>query len=181
MLALTLHPGKPPVADSVTVQWEWHGARQLWLRYHVEAALEQLELPGPSEQPGRRDGLWQTTCFELFLRVPGGHAYCEFNFSPSADWAAYAFSDTRTGQTDLALPEAPQIFSDARETHFALEVIVTLPDMLRGTGLDGALSAVIAEAVGPVSYWALHHPDPAKPDFHHPGCFVADLSPPSAL
>ena len=181
MLTMTPHPGKPPVADSVTVQCQWHGARQLWLRYHVEAALEQLELPGPSEQPERRDGLWQTTCFELFLRVPGGHAYHEFNFSPSADWAAYSFSDTRIGQAVLVLPEPPEIFGDASDTHFALEATLTLPDLLRATELEGALSAVIAEKVGPVSYWALHHPDSAKPDFHHPGCFVADLSPPSAL
>lgn len=178
MLALIPHPAKPPVADSVTVRWEWHGRRQLWLRYHVEAALEQLEVATPNGQPKRSDGLWQTTCFELFLRVPGAQTYYEFNFSPSADWAAYAFTDTRTGQADLALPESPEIFSDASDTHFALEATLTLPDLLRGNALDGALSAVVAETVGLVSYWALHHPDPAKPDFHHPGCFVADLSPP---
>ena len=179
MLALTPHPGEPPVANSVTVQWEWHEARRLWLRYHVEAALEQLELPGPSGRAKRKDGLWQTTCFELFLRTPGGHAYCEFNFSPSQDWAAYSFTDTRTGQADLALPRPPEIFGEASDTHFALEATLTIPDILRGTALGGALSAVVAEKVGLTSYWALHHPDPAKPDFHHPGCFVADLSPPS--
>ena len=178
MLALTPHPGKSSVANSVTVQWEWHGERRLWLRYHVEAPLGQLELPTPVDEPEHTDGLWQTTCFELFLRVPGAHAYHEFNFSPSKDWAAYSFTDTRTGQAALALPDTPEIFSDASDSHFALEATVAMPSSLCDTALDGGLSAVIAEKVGLRSYWALHHPGPANPDFHHPGCFVADLSPP---
>lgn len=178
MLALTPHPGSPPAADSVIVAWEWQDERLLWLRYHAEIPLKQLELPNPSTHPQRLDGLWQTTCFELFLRMPGDDAYAEFNFSPSRDWAAYAFMDTRAGQSALTLPQAPKIFVDASDSHLALEATVTLPDILQGTELDGALSAVITEKVGPKSYWALHHPDPRKPDFHHPSCFVANLSPP---
>jgi hypothetical protein len=37
------------------------------------------------------------------------------------------------------------------------------------------LSAVLEETDGTKSYWALTHPNPEKPDFHHPGCFVARL------
>jgi hypothetical protein len=177
MPVLMPHPSKPPVADSVSVQWEWDGTRRLRLRYHVKAALQQLELSGPRDKPERRDGLWRTTCFELFLRAPGDQAYYEFNFSPSADWAAYAFTNTRSGQAELALPQAPDISGRVSDTRFSLEATVTLPDILLGTALKGAVSAVIAGKVGSTSYWALHHPDPNKPDFHHPGCFVADLSP----
>lgn len=37
------------------------------------------------------------------------------------------------------------------------------------------LAAVIEENDGTKSYWALHHPDPEKPDFHHPDSFVLKL------
>jgi len=36
------------------------------------------------------------------------------------------------------------------------------------------LSAVIEEAGGGRSYWALAHP-PGKPDFHHSDCFALEL------
>ena len=42
-----------------------------------------------------------------------------------------------------------------------------------------ALSAVIEEASGTKSYWALAHP-PGKPDFHHSDAFVLDLFPSDA-
>lgn len=39
---------------------------------------------------------------------------------------------------------------------------------------EASLSAVIEEADGTISYWALAHPSD-KPDFHHPDSFVLDL------
>jgi hypothetical protein len=38
-------------------------------------------------------------------------------------------------------------------------------------------TAVIEEQGGVKSFWALSHPD-AKPDFHDPACFTAELAPP---
>ena len=43
------------------------------------------------------------------------------------------------------------------------------------TNWELGLSAVLEEKDGTKSYWALAHPDPEKPDFHDPGCFVAHL------
>jgi hypothetical protein len=37
------------------------------------------------------------------------------------------------------------------------------------------LSAIIEEASGQRSYWALAHP-PGKPDFHHPDSFALEVS-----
>jgi hypothetical protein len=34
---------------------------------------------------------------------------------------------------------------------------------------------VLEEQDGTKSYWAIAHPDPDKPDFHHPDCFAAQL------
>ncbi len=45
--------------------------------------------------------------------------------------------------------------------------------------LQLALSAVIEDKQGVLSYWALTHP-PGKPDFHHPDAFVLELERPEA-
>jgi hypothetical protein len=52
-------------------------------------------------------------------------------------------------------------------------------DRLSGSPRDSSwrlgLSALIEDASGRKSYWALAHP-PGKPDFHHADCFAYELS-----
>ncbi|HBR83499.1 MAG TPA: hypothetical protein DD861_04765, partial [Erythrobacter sp.] len=79
-----------------------HDANWLTLRWRIEAAHD-LVLPGFAGK-GRADGLWQTTCFELFLRPDGGTAYHEFNLSPSERWNAYRFSAPRDGMSEWPMP-----------------------------------------------------------------------------
>ena len=69
------------------------------LSYTLTGDINALVLPAKSE-PGRADDLWQTTCFELFLRGEGA-AYREYNFSPSGEWAAYAFDSYREGRREI--------------------------------------------------------------------------------
>lgn len=151
---------------------------RLWLRYHVDGPLEDLVLPDPAD-PTRTEGLWQTTCCELFLSRDGGPGYLEFNFAPSSKWAAYRFADYRAGAEDLPLAVAPEIALGASASHLALEVILDLPPEWQNSPLIAAVSAVIEEMDGTKSYWALQHP-PGKPDFHHPDCFQLPLGAPDA-
>ncbi len=146
---------------------------RLWLRFHAEGPLDALILPDPAP-PIRADGLWKTTCFEAFLRVPGSPAYIEFNLSPSGAWAAYRFDDYRAALADLPLAEVPDIGCDASDSHFALEAVLALPPEWAEQPLALGLSAVIEEVGGYKSYWALAHPRGA-PDFHHKDCFAAQL------
>ncbi len=44
-----------------------------------------------------------------------------------------------------------------------------------GQGLKLALSAVVEDDSGTLSYWALKHA-PGKPDFHHSDGFVLELT-----
>ncbi|MEO9600651.1 DOMON-like domain-containing protein [Parasphingorhabdus sp.] len=145
-------------------------AGTIWLRYHVAGKVEDIKLPDNLEQPERRDNLWQKSCFELFLREPGKERYCEFNFSPSGNWAAYGFSSYREGMAQIALAQIPEISMDVSETHLALEVTFGLPDIWTHDELDAGLSAVIEMQNGEKSLWALGHPA-GKPDFHHRDCF----------
>lgn len=136
----------------------------LTLVYTLSGNPAGLRIPAPAT-PGRTDGLWRHTCFEAFVMAEGGPGYREFNFSPSGEWAAYAFSAYRDGGTDLAVP-APAIA--CRREAGQLELIGQLPAaaLPEGARLRLGLSAVIEDAHGKVSYWALRHP-PGKPDFHH--------------
>ena len=170
-LNLVPHADAPPKAVrgvSVQVQRE---ARGLNLLYLVECPPEQLLVPQPAK-PYRADGLWQTTCFELFVR-DGGPGYREFNFSPSRQWAAYAFEGHRDGREPLAVDEAPSVLPMPEPFGLLLRSVLRLE---AGPNARFGLSAVIEEADGTKSYWALKHP-PGAPDFHHPDCFALELPP----
>jgi hypothetical protein len=161
--------------DALAAEWEWNGS-QLWLRYMLDMPLDSLALPSPAKRE-RAENLWQTTCFELFVRKPGDHRYAEFNFSPSSQWAAYAFAGYRDLLDNVAMREVPQIDLDAGKDWLNVEVILKLPEPWADAALEIGLSAVIEEADGTKSYWALAHPD-GKPDFHHPDCFALSLPAP---
>jgi hypothetical protein len=170
-LSLVAHPQTPPRAvKSVTVQL--HRERGLDLLYVVECDPARLVLP-PLQKPHRADGLWQTTCFELFVR-DGGQAYREFNFSPSSQWAAYGFRNYRAGRNPLALDEPPQAKLLPLEPN-ALRLRASIATALAPSARIG-LSAIVEEADGTKSYWALAHPD-GPPDFHHPDGFAIELPP----
>lgn len=176
-LSMRCHPATPAIAvDSITVSLGWCAARRLRIRYHVACAPASLVLP-VADEPLRADGLWATTCFELFLCERDRPGYFELNFAPSSAWAAYQFTEYRDGRSDWEIP-APRIECDRSERHFALEATVSLGQVPGASILAGA-SAVIEENGGPTSYWALAHP-PGEPDFHHRDCFAFALAAPAA-
>lgn len=175
-LALRPHPLTPPhwaawvQALRVRVQGSAQG---LDLHYHVQtlpAQLAQLQWPGPSAQPGPRDGLWQRTCFEAFIGSAdeGAAAYHEFNFSPSGDWAAYVFDGPRQRRAGHAPLPAPRCAFSAQADGLRLRAHIpaaALPPRAGAPGWALGLSAVLQDASGACSYWALRHPH-AQPDFH---------------
>jgi hypothetical protein len=172
-LFLKPHPAMPPkAARFVNVQVRRLPAG-LQLLYIVEGDPARLKLPGP-RKPARTDGLWRTTCFELFL-AGEGTAYSELNFSPSGQWAAYRFGAYRDESEPLALNEAPTSRLLDPEP-FGIMLLATVAVALEPRARFGA-TAVIEETDGTMSYWALAHPDPEKPDFHHPDCFALELPP----
>jgi hypothetical protein len=167
------HPDTPAKAvENIEVELECL-AESLWLRFTIDGPPDALALPGPT-LPVRRDGLWQTTCLEAFVIDASGDGYAEFNFSPSGEWAAYRFSGYRQDMENLEVKSGPDIGIDCSDSHLALEATIPLAGQHRL-----ALSAVIEEADGTKSYWALAHP-PGKPDFHHPACFAAIIAAPNA-
>lgn len=147
----------------------------LSLRYTVAGEIVRLRLP-PMMEPERTDELWRSTCFEAFLRGPHG-GYFEFNFAPSSQWSAYVFQDYRAGMTPWEAFEPPRMERRAQACRYELDVELALDRLLDAPGAAPwrlGLSAVLEDAAGGISYWALTHP-PGKPDFHHPDSFALDL------
>ncbi|MBO9576207.1 MAG: DOMON-like domain-containing protein [Sphingobium sp.] len=133
----------------------------------------ELRIPPPA-QAVHTDGLWRTTCFELFFEQPE-KAYVELNLSPSTAFAAYHFDHYRTGMRPLDMPR-PEI--EIEEGHERLTMLARLDEddlPWDRTGRIG-ISAVIEDKSGCISYWALAHP-PGRPDFHHHDCFALALPP----
>jgi hypothetical protein len=164
---LQAHPDFPPSnAIAVSVGWNGSAGGVLALAFTVED-WSMVRIPDPAP-PVRTDGLWKTTCFELFVWPEGVDGYVEFNFSPSGAWAAYAFDGYRAGMRDLEI--APPVIAFGRGR---LEVTLDLAFLPEGACQAG-LSAIIQGRDGAKSYWALAHP-PGKPDFHHADCFAIEL------
>jgi len=177
--ALTLHPDSRSAAvDGIAVEAVRAAGGSLGLRYAVRGRVEGVRWP-PLGAPERADGLWRRTCFEAFVRVPGSSVYFEFNFAPSTEWAAYRFSGYREGAADIAEDEleAPQIVAGRGEDGFSLRAGLTLtgvPELAGDAAWELALSAVIEEADGSISHWALAHPAGVH-DFHHADGFALSL------
>lgn len=159
-MQLLSHPDHPPRAVSgVAVEAQRVGNR-LRLRFAVTGHAELRWVEGD----GRTDELWRRTCFEAFA-TNGASGYREFNFAPSGAWAAYAFDGYRAGMHDADAD--PAVTWDG--AMLTAEVMLDLAGDWRAN-----LTAVIDEADGTKSYWALAHPD-GPPDFHDPACFVLEL------
>ncbi len=178
---LTPHPETPCGAViQIAVEAARTGPGALRLRYRVTGEIGGLSLP-PVSAPARAEGLWQHSCFEVFLRTGPGGAYHEFNFAPSTRWAAYRFTGYREGMRVAHEVEAPRLAVETRDGAFELRANLALdrlPDLSADAPWRLGLSAVIEEASGRLSYWALAHP-PGRPDFHHSHCFALEL--PAAL
>jgi hypothetical protein len=173
--ALRLHPdSRCGAAARIEVEVARPRAGNLVLRYIVTGATSDLRL-APVVAPARSDGLWRHTCFEAFVRASPGAAYYEFNFAPSGQWASYRFGGYRSGRRVADGIGAPRIDVRSSGGRYELRAALEL-DPPGDAAWHVGLSAVIEEAGGGISYWALAHP-PGEPDFHHSDCFALELAP----
>jgi hypothetical protein len=150
----------------------------LVFQYVLIAEMPAIRVPA-LQSPGRADGLWKHTCFEAFMAIPGMPGYYELNFSASQQWAIYRFSGyrERMSPTDVTVP--PELNVRRFDDRLELDAVVRLPELTvleAGRTLKLALTAVVEDNSGTLSYWALQHA-PGKPDFHHPDGFVLELTP----
>ena len=175
-ILLEPHPVSPPESvDRIRVDCATPTRSELRLTYILDGDTGNIVIPEARPVPRRRDGLWQSTCFEVFLRVGESPGYWEFNFSPSGDWAVYRFTDYRDGMTSPTLPRPPRIAFERSARQLVLRAEIDLatlaPELHAARELHETISAIVEGPAGNKSYWASKHPA-GKPDFHHPDNFV---------
>lgn len=177
--ALRLHPDSLCFAAThIEVEVARPRAGSLVLSYVVTGRISDLRLP-PATVAARTDELWQHTCFEAFVCASQSAVYYELNFAPSTQWAAYRFSNYRSGMDVATEIGAPRIGVQSAPDCYTLQASLELDrlsSLPRGASWRLGLAAVIEETNGLKSYWALAHP-PGKADFHHSDCFAHEFWP----
>lgn len=163
-------PGRLEITGSI-------GRLESLLRFEafLSGEISWLDIPPPAAAASRRKGLWEETCFELFLAHKGLPGYWEFNMSPSGQWNVFRFSGYRKEmQEEFSFASLP--FTVAREPgRLSIRMEVQLDRLFDPSHtLEAAVSMVVKDNQGQISYWALTHPGP-RPDFHGRESFLIDL------
>lgn len=149
----------------------------LALHFSLGGSLRDLQLPALNPQPQRRDGLWQSTCFEAFLARPGDQGYWELNLAPSGDWNVYRLSGYRQGlqaeQRISGLPFQQRLHGQAGgEQQVELELLLDLRALVGDVDqLQLSATAVLDHQQHGCSYWAWRHSG-SEPDFHRRESFL---------
>lgn len=169
-------PGLPVPEDVRVSGSARRDGAMLELAWRLEGPDASFSLPGPAEKPMRSSELWEHTCFEGFLAVPGRPGYREFNLSPAGHWNVFRFASYRSGMVEeeafTALP------CSVSSQVGVCQVSARIDTTRLGCRADPwllAIATVVATPEGRLSYWALSHPGP-RPDFHHPGAFGLQLA-----
>lgn len=149
--------------------------QELDIHFTLAGDIEQLTFDPPVTDNKRTDNLWQTTCFELFVKNETSTNYWEYNLSPSTNWAIYRFSGYREGKFDeLSINEIPiQIIRETSK--FTLECRIALPAPLFEQNLKIGLSTVVQDNNGVIYYYALKHTK-NQADFHDADSFIIDIT-----
>lgn len=147
----------------------------LTIHYDLVDPQRDVAIPHRAALPGRRKGLWEETCFELFFAHKDSHRYWEFNVSPAGHWNIYRFEAYRLDmQEETAFASIP---FRVRVRGNALRIVVELdltPVIPESKTVELALSAVLKHGNGVKTYWALTHCG-SQPDFHRRDSFVVEM------
>ncbi len=158
---------------------------KITVSYRIDDPADTILWPTQPDPPAaglRRDGLWETTCMELFIRHDSNPEYWEFNFSPGGAWNAYHFTRYRQNmREEKHITNIPVRLQHTTPVCRVLQAEIDLsatslaqagrPDR----GLRAGLAAVIQTRTGRLDYYAAVHAA-ATPDFHHPQSFCLSLA-----
>ena len=158
MPLLFRHPDTPPGAIHMIDAELQRFPRGALATFRAAGDVSQLVIPAPAP-PIRTDGLWKTTCFEVFV-ADSGETYCEYNLSPSGAWAAYEFN----GYRQVMRNQDATVQIETSQNNKLLTVSAKIESEFPLPSQVG-LTAVIEEADGAIRYWSTAFA-PGKPDFH---------------
>lgn len=150
-------------------------ANRLVIGYNLKGDLQEVAIALPCDPPARKHELWQDTCLEFFLGIEKSDRYWEFNLSPSFDWNVYRFDGYRQGmQEEIAfkmLPFKVASAADSLELVIEIDIDKIIPEEC---AIDLAITAVVKDKNGEVTYWALTHTG-TEADFHRRDSYIIKL------
>ncbi len=148
----------------------------LIISYALTGDIAAVEIPSPSDNPIRKNELWEHTCFEFFIGIKNSPHYWEFNLSPTSDWNVYSFDGYRQGmQEETAFSTLPFSVSHISDC-FAIALDFDLSKIIPNEQIiDVAIASVIKSKSSQISYWALTH-SAGEADFHQRSSFTLDLA-----
>ncbi len=141
--------------------------------FKVAGDISSLHLPKKNApSPQRMGGLWETTCFELFLKNKKNPFYLEFNLATTGDWNCFSFDQYREGMQEYNGMEGIDITFNKANAY----IILTAKIVLKGQGyfqlqdfednnVKIGISAVLKDTQNVKSYWSKKHYS-TQPDFH---------------
>lgn len=141
----------------------------LFLSFRIKEGVQLLDLGNGTPHKERVSGLWEKTCFELFIKNPNDQ-YVEFNFSPVFEWNCFYFEKKGDAVVPWSKMQRPAIDILLSEDQFLILIEIKKAffpaGFFEGQALEAGITAVIKEKSKRKSYWALDHKD-QKPNFHH--------------
>tara|TARA_B100000749_G_scaffold280898_1_gene280878 strand:- start:76977 stop:77432 length:456 start_codon:yes stop_codon:yes gene_type:complete len=131
----------------------------------------QVVLPRPVSGPSRSDGLWQGTCFELFLGMED-ESYIEVNVSPNGQYNHYYFLSYRERAPEKSDPvrKIHSRFFDFGD-HMRCFGAIEFDPQFKFNHLHSIHPTAVIEFKEGLTYWATNHPLD-KPDFHFRDCWT---------
>ena len=147
----------------------------LSIEYQLFGDLNSISIAPAEKPPSRQFHLWEATCFEFFIGIPGDRNYWEFNLSPSGDWAVFALDDYRQGLRDeLAFASLP-FKVDRYPNYITLSLEFDLSELiLAEQDLEMSVTTVIKSSQDELSYWAISHSG-KEADFHLRDSFSIEM------
>jgi len=151
------------------------GESRLQIYYELSGPFKELVISPPSERPERMDRLWESTCFELFLKIKDTKGYWEFNLSPSGHWNVFRFTSYRRGMQEEGSYNSLPFSVSTGHNLLTLNIEINMKNLIPlEQAVNAGICAVTEDRKGRMAYWALAHPG-MKPDFHMPGSFIIEL------
>ncbi|MEH2077072.1 MAG: DOMON-like domain-containing protein [Nostoc sp.] len=148
---------------------------KLAIRYMLEGDLKEIAVFPLSNTPSRKHELWKETCFEFFLGIKNSARYWELNLSPVGHWNVYRLDGYRQGmQEETAFENLP--FNIQNQTDVLIVGLDIDLDKIMSVqqAIEVAITTVIKDRNGEVTYWALTHLG-AEADFHLRDSFIIHL------
>jgi hypothetical protein len=138
----------------------WRELPYLYVDVNIDGDLGDLSFMGAeSSLREKKEGLWNHTCFEIFVKDSSSTRYLEWNFAPSGDWWCMMFSDYRQ-RMEVDSKLSPQSLHWKRSEGLTGSFVIPFVFDNIKIGI-----CCVVETEKEKTYWALKH-SKNKPDFH---------------